>query len=190
MRNWIAAALATMLATAAAAETITYNVTGACDGSCANVGLVRGDLLFGTVTINRPTIVIGGTFDETNLVNFSITFGSTNFTRASAAGASLLGVWGDDLDTIAALDLRAATAVAPGTGVGMALMLGGSIVSTTASCATAACDSLGWTSAASMSNVRLTAVPGPAPVPLPPALGLAVAGVSALAAARGARRRR
>lgn len=192
MRNWVAAVLAATAAAVgapAAAETITYNIFGQCDGSCGNVGLSRGNLLFGSLVIDRPTITIGGTFDETSLVNFSVTYGSNTITRAGSVGASLVGVWGDDLTTIASLDLRAATALAPSAGLGLVLMLGGSIVSTTANCATAACDSLGWTNAATFSNVRLSEVPGPAPVPLPPALGLALAGAGALAAARGIRRR-
>ncbi|MFO1141495.1 MAG: hypothetical protein U1E59_03735 [Amaricoccus sp.] len=187
------AALATaFLAAPAVAVPITYNIQGNCLGTCGNAGLSNGSLALGRITINRSQIVIGGTFDETDLGAYSLTFGSNTISNTNAVGASLTGVWGNDLDTIAALDLRTSTAVAPGTGLGLQLMLGGSIISTNANCPTAACDTLSFGSLATLTGVTLRVVPGPiepSPVPLPPALGLALAGWGSLALLRRRRSR-
>ena len=165
----------------AAAETIQYNIFGNCNGTCANAGLSRGNIVFGTLALERDSIVIGGTFDETDLVSFSVTFGANTISTANAAGASLVGIWGNDLTTIAALDLRASTTITPNSGLGLLLMLGASIVSTSASCGDAACDALGWANAATLSGVTVRETSRPSPVPLPPALLLALAGPGALA---------
>lgn len=138
MRHLVAACLAALacavLAAPAGAAPISYSILGSCDGTCANVGLTRGINAIGRMTIDRDTIVLGGSFDQSDLVSYSLSFGSNTISNANAVGASLTGVWGNDLDTIAVLDLRASTAVAPGTGLGLVLMLGGSIISTNASC--------------------------------------------------------
>jgi hypothetical protein len=196
MRTLVAAGLAALacafLAAPAGAAPNTYSILGSCNGTCANVGLSRGINAIGRLTINRDTIVLGGTFDQTDLVSYSLSFGSSTISNANAVGASLTGVWGSDLDTIAALDLRASTALAPSTGLGLVLMLGGSIISTDATCPTAACQTVSFNSLATLSGVTVTALPGPlppAPVPLPPALGLALAGLGCLALARRARGR-
>jgi hypothetical protein len=188
----LAAGLAAWSAAPAAAANLTYEITGNCFGTCANAGLSQGALIFGTLTVARDTFIVGGTFDETDLVDFSVTYGvGRTISRATSVGASLVGVWSNDLDTIAAIDLRAATALAPNAGVGIVLMLGSSILSTNAACATAACDAVSWTNAATLNNVALRATPGAAPVPVPPALALALGGCAALGlAARGGRRRR
>jgi hypothetical protein len=197
MRRFIMAALAGFASLAAApqaeAVNISYTIQADCFGSCANAGLQQGALIFGTLTVARDTFVVGGTFDTSDLVDFSITYGiGQTISRATSVGASLVGVWSNDLDTIAALDLRAATALAPATGVGIVFMLGGSILSTNANCATAACDAVSWTSAATLNNVTLRAAPGagPAPVPAPPALALVLGGLAALGLVGRGRRRR
>ncbi len=190
MRSYVAAAvvaagLALFAQQPAAAASINYSIFANCNASCANAGMSRGSIVFGTLTLERDSIVIGGTFDETSLQDFSVTFGSSTITKAGSAGTSLVGVWGNDLTTVAALDLRAATAVAPGAGLGLVLMLGAGIVSTSANCGSAACDAVGWTNAATLSGLTLREAPGPgpgpAPVPLPPALAFAAAGAGALA---------
>lgn len=188
----LAALVCSMLAVPAGEAPITYNIRGNCLGTCASAGVSTGSLALGRITINRDRIVIGGTFDETDLGSFSLTFGTNTISNTNAVGASLTGVWGNDLDTIAALDLRTSTAVAPGTGLGLQLMLGGSIISTSASCPTAACDTLSFGSLATLTGVTLRATPGPiepSPVPLPPALGLALAGCGSLALFRRRRPR-
>jgi len=192
MRTLFATCLAVLgcafLAAPSNAATINYNIFGSCDANCASVGLQRGFTAFGRLTIDRTEpLVLGGPIQTSNLTSYSLTFGSNTISNTNAVGASLVGVWANDLDTIAALDLRAATAVGPSTGLGMVLMLGGAIISTNASCTTASCDAVNFNSAATLSGVTFTAEPGPlppAPVPLPPALGLALAGIGALALVR------
>ena len=80
--------------------------------------------------------MLGGPIQTSNLVSYSLTFGSNTISNTNAVGASLIGVWANDLDTIAAVDLRASTAVGPSTGLGLVLMLGGAIISTSANCPT------------------------------------------------------
>ena len=196
MRTLLAACLAALacafLAAPSSAAPINYNIFGSCDANCASVGLQRGFTAFGRLTIDRAEpLVLGGPIETANLGSYSFTFGSNTISNTTAVGASLVGVWANDLDTIAAVDLRAATAVGPSTGLGLVLMLGGAIISTSASCPTAACDAVSFNSAATLSGVTFTAEPGPlppAPVPLPPALGLALAGIGALALVRRRRR--
>lgn len=171
----------------AGAAPINYNIFGSCDANCASVGLQRGFTAFGRVTIDRDPIVLGGPIQTSNLVSYSLTFGSNTISNTNAVGASLVGVWANDLDTIAAVDLRASTAVGPSTGLGLVLMLGGAIISTSANCPTTSCDAVNFNTAATLSGVTFTAEPGPlppAPIPLPPALGLALAGVGCLALVR------
>ena len=100
-------------------------------------------------------------------------------------------MWANDLDTIAAVDLRASDRGRAIDRIGMVLMLGAAIISNSASCPTASCDAVTFNTAATLSNVTFTAEPGPlppAPIPLPPALGLALAGMGALALVRRTRR--
>lgn len=189
MRGVLAAGLVLALGWAAPSGAVTYSINGSCNGTCGNIGLERGDLVLGRLTINRPTIVIGGTFDESNLASFSVSFGSNTISNTNTVGVSLVGVWGSDLTTIAALDLRTSTAVSPGTGLGLQLMLGGSILSTAANCPTASCDVLSWTSAATVSPLTLQEVPGPV-IPLPPALPLLAGGMGCLALVKFAAGRR
>ena len=191
MHKVAVAALAALASIAVAprveAANLSYAVEGDCFGTCANAGLSLGALVFGTLTVERTTFVPGGMFDESDLVDFSITFGSgQTISRTNSVGASLVGVWSNDLDTIAAIDLRAATALAPNTGIGLVLMLGSSILSTNAACGTVACDAVNWTSAATLNNVTLRATPGPGPVPVPvpPALALALGGLVAFGMVR------
>lgn len=192
MRKMMAAALAGAfwaVGSQAGAVNLTYDIFANCNGTCANAGLSQGALIFGTLTLERDSIVIGGTFDETNLVDFSLTYApGRTITPATSVGASLVGVWANDFDTVAALDLRASTALAPNTGVGLVLMLGSSILSTAANCPTAACDVVNWTSAATLNQVSLRSLGAPAPVPLSPAFAFAVVGAGALFVA--SRRRR
>ena len=54
----------------------------------------------------------------------SSSFGSNTISNTNAVGASLVGVWATIRDD-RAIDLRAATAVVPSTGLGLVLMLGG-----------------------------------------------------------------
>jgi len=191
MRTLFAACLAALacafLAVPAGAAPINYNIFGDCEANCASVGLQRGFTAFGKLTIDRDPFVLGGAIEQSNLVSYSLTFGSNTISNTNAVGTSLLGVWSNDIDTIAALDLRAATAIGPASGLGLALMVGAAIISTSASCPTASCDAVNFNSFATLSGVTLTAEPGPlppAPIPLPPALGLALAGVAALGLAR------
>ena len=130
--------------------------------------------------------MLGGTFDETSLQSFSLRFNNNTISNLNAVGTSLSGVWGDDFDTIAALDLRTSTSLAPNAGLGLELMLGASIFSTAANCATAACDAVTMSNPATMTSVALRVVPGPgpAPVPPPPALLLSLAGVAGLGLVR------
>jgi hypothetical protein len=197
MRSLLAACAAALacafVAAPSSAAPISYNILGDCDANCASVGLQRGNNAFGRLTIDRDPVVLGGPIVQSNLVSYSLTFGSNTISNTNAVGSALIGVWGNDLDTIAALDLRAATAVGPAAGLGLVLMLGGAIISTSASCPTAACDTVSFNTSATLSNVTVTALGAtplpPAPVPLPPALGLALAGIGILALARRRRGR-
>jgi hypothetical protein len=197
MRSLLAACLAALacafLAAPASAAPINYNIFGSCNANCASVGLQRGFTAFGTLTIDREPLVLGGPIQTSNLTSYSFTFGSNTISSSNDVGASLVGVWANDLDTIAAIDLRASTAVGPASGLGLVLMLGGAIISTNASCPTAACDAVSFNSSATLSNLTITALGAsplpPAPIPLPPALGLVLAGTGALGLVRRVRRR-
>ncbi len=165
-------------------------------GTCAT-DCNAGTSITGVLTLDRPS-GSGTTINSAELTDLSFTVDDGPLQRKSFSFA--LGTWGEEPRYINSLEINASSVVSPNQGWAVAAaldggegLLGGSLgYFLDGACLDARCEAVeGTTAQASSFFVTVTASPSsPPPVPLPPALGLALAGVGALAGVWRIRRRR
>ena len=171
----VAAAAAIATLGVGAARAATYSMSATCLSSCSDAGLAVGDMLTGRLTIDSSTFAPNGTFGDTALQSFNISFGATVISSDDVVAAHLNGQWGATRRDVPLYDLVGGTTVQPTIGATFLLSGTSGFVSNNGSCDDANCSSI----------VGNTATLGPvalAPIPLPlPGLLLA-GGLMALAA--------
>lgn len=179
-----AAAVATTMLGVGIGEAATYSMSATCISACSNADLSAGDKLTGRLTLDGSTFTPNGSFGDTALQRFSISFGETTVRSDDVAAVHLNGQWGATRRDVPLYAMVGGTTVLPTLGVTFLLSGTSGFVSTRGSCIDANCDAIAGN----------TATLGPvvlAPIPLPwPALMLGSGLVMLAAVARRGRRAR
>ena len=135
-----AASIATLGAGAAGAAT--YSMSATCLSSCSDAGLAVGDMLTGRLRSDSSTFAPNGTFGDTALQSFNISFGATVISSDDVVAAHLNGQWGATRRDVPLYDLVGGTTVQPTIGATFLLSGTSGFVSNNGSCDDANCSSI------------------------------------------------
>jgi hypothetical protein len=196
MRRVTLAGLAALGAWAApaAAEAVTFDISGTCSVNCASSGLADGGVVEGNLVVDSATFAPGGFFSTGEIGFFIFKFGSSWIQSPGpnaedpAGGWYGAGYWGDSPGEISSLLFNAAPGPSDPLGVGLSVLYNWQdepsliVTSLSSQCDDPACYTMSvfGPSATGAPTVAAQGEQGPAPIPAPPALALLLTGMAGL----------